>query len=127
MAGICMALTPAIFALGPWTERTLFPVVRDTTISDETPGAGGVSFNVRFRKVRDCTFIGLVWYDGPQRMNVEFEPETTSPPAPRTRPSGQQVAGPWRMPGLDALKGTRAYVMHRCHPLWMTITAFYRG
>ncbi len=120
-----MALTPALFTVGPALESRYLPVVRGTQVLNEERHAEGVSFYVRFRKVRQCAFEGLVWYAGDVRLPVDFEPSATH--MPRSRPKGGQAAGPWFVPGLDTTRGSRAYAYHRCHPLWVTITRFYDG
>lgn len=120
-----MALTPAVFAVGPWVESRVFPVVTDVEVLEPVRLGQGVSFYTRFEKRRQCEFIGLVWYDGPHRHAVEFEPEAhLSPP---TRPIGAQATGPWRVSGITRIDGTRAVVFHRCHPLWLTVTEFFDG
>lgn len=125
LLAFCMALTPAIFTVGPFVESRYFPVVRDTRILNEEAVPAGVSFFVRFRKVRRCAFLGLAWYVDDVRLPVNFElmPEEM----PQTRPPGGQFAGPWLIPTQHTTVGTRAYAYHRCHPLWVTITKFYEG
>ncbi|WP_299674526.1 hypothetical protein [uncultured Roseobacter sp.] len=125
LLAFCMALTPAIFTVGPYLESRYFPVVRETQILHEEEHASGVSFYVRFRKVRQCAFRGLAWYAGEVRVPVDFEPDAAT--MPRSRPKGGHYAGPWFVSGLNQTAGTRAYAHHRCHPLWVTITRFYDG
>jgi hypothetical protein len=125
LLAFCMALTPAIFTVGPFLESKYFPVTREIEILNEEPLTGGTSFYVRFQKVRQCEFAGLAWYDGNLRLPVDFEPNADQ--APRTRPPGNQYAGPWFISGLDSTSGSRAFVYHRCHPLWTTITRFFAG
>ncbi|MGB3244645.1 MAG: hypothetical protein WBB25_08930 [Sulfitobacter sp.] len=123
---ICMALTPALFSVGPYLEARFFPVVRGTTILNEELGAGGVSFFVRFRKVRQCTFLGLAWYVGEVRVPVIFAP--TARNSPRSRPLGGQHTGPWLVSAEQStVRGNTAFAYHRCHPLWVTISEFYPG
>ena len=121
-----MALTPAVFSVGPLVETRLFPVFTGTRVIAERRDDAGVEFHLEFRKRRQCEFIGLAWYAGPTRLPVQFEPEEPLPPRALTRPIGEHRAGPWRLPGLASLRGTRAVALHRCHPLWITITDFYR-
>ncbi len=123
--GVCLALTPAVFAVAPFIESQAFPVVRDTQVSrvDATPH--GTSFYIQFRKVRRCEYLGLVWYEGPNRLYVEIEPGAEDHLRPR--PTGDQFAGPWLVRDLSDLAESRSYLYHRCHPLWTTITRFYYG
>ena len=123
--GLSLAMTPAVFALGPMLESRFFPVVRDARVVNVHETPGGVQLFASFRKVRQCEFIALVWYDGPVRFSVEFEPDAQD--APRTRPTGDQFAGPWLVRGLGAITGSHAFTYHRCHPLWVTISTFYQS
>ncbi len=123
--GICLALTPAVFGSGPWVESHFFPVVRDTRITQPYDNDDGISFFVAFRKVRQCEFLGLVWYEHGTRLVVDFEPHADQ--APRSRPVGEQFTGPWLVRGLQNLKKSQAFAYHRCHPLWVTISRFYGG
>lgn len=125
--GVCMALTPAVFSVGPLVETRLFPVVNQTKIFDEKVNKTGVEFHLEFHKRRQCEFLGLAWYAGPTRFPVRFEPDATMPPQSLTRPIGFHRDGPWQVLGLWSLEQTRAIAMHRCHPLWITITEFYRS
>lgn len=125
LLAVCMALTPAVFTVGPYLESKYFPVTRNTEILNEATMETGTSFYVRFRKVRQCAFAGLAWYAGDQRLPLNFEPSADQ--APSTRPAGSQFAGPWFVLGLGGVEGSRAYAYHRCHPLWTTITQFYAG
>lgn len=120
-----LALTPAVFTLGPYLESKFFPVTEDTQILNERQVSSGTSFYVRFTKARRCTFTGLAWYVGDQRLPVDFEPGADT--MPRSRPRGDQHTGPWFVAGLYGTEKSRAYVYHRCHPLWTTITRFYTG
>lgn len=123
---ICMALTPAIFSVGPYIETRFFPVVRGTMILNEERVKGGVSFFVQFTKVRQCEFLGLAWYVGQVRVPINFAP--TAKNSPRTRPTGDQFTGPWLVvTRKTSVKGNTAYAYHRCHPLWVTISEFYPG
>jgi hypothetical protein len=123
--GVALALTPGFFAAGPWLESRIFPVTTAAEVLNEEPDLQGVNFEVRFRKLRRCRFLGLAWYVGERRVPVNFEPDAEL--SPSTRPVGGQIAGPWRLPGVRYLAGTRAWALHQCHPLWITFTKFYEG
>ncbi|CTQ50913.1 hypothetical protein [Jannaschia donghaensis] len=122
---VCMALTPAVFTAGPLIESRLFAVVSGTVVTGTRVDPRGMLFNVWFRKSRPCEFIGLAWYDGDVRLRIDFHPSLPVQPVPRTRPPGGQAAGPWLLRGVESLQGTRAVTLHRCHPLWLTISEFY--
>lgn len=120
-----MAMTPTVFTIGPYIESRFFPVTEDTQILNEQTVPTGTSFYVVFNKARRCDFAGIAWYVGDQRLPVDFEPSAEL--MPRSRPPGDQHAGPWFVNGLHGTANSRAYVYHRCHPLWTTITRFYTG
>lgn len=123
--GILLGLTliPLLWQVGPWLEHRFFPVVEDVEIHDPTVTEDGVSFFVSFEKVRQCEFVGVAWYSGAVRVGVEFAPGHNLYPA--TRPEGDQFAGPWLVRDVSTLEGTRAAAIHRCHPLWQTVSQFY--
>ena len=117
-----LAMTPTVFGVGPWIEAHIFPVVGRAQISHAEKTRTGTSFYVSFKKRRQCEFLALVWYQGPVRLTVDFEPHAEE--SPRSRPPGEQYAGPWLVRGLTQIEGSRALAYHRCHPLWTTITTF---
>lgn len=123
MVFVTMMLTPMLFAIGPKLETHFFPVVNETRIENLTKTERGVEFYVRFDKTRQCEFLGIAWYQGPLRIGVAIEPDSNL--FPKTRPEGDQFAGPWLVSNVDSLEGTKAFVYHNCHPLWITISPFY--
>ncbi|KIT17285.1 hypothetical protein [Jannaschia aquimarina] len=122
-----MALTPAVFALGPKVERAFFPVVEGAELLAPERLGPDYRFRLRFRKLRQCEFLGLSWFDGERRLTLEPERVDRSLPDGRTLPTGDRQVGPFRVRERDGLTGTRAFTLHRCHPLWVTITDFWRG
>lgn len=112
-----------VFAIGPWLDR-YFPVVDPfivaTTRCDE---AECVKIDGWLEKRRDCKFVeiyGRIVSPGqpmPRIVEVEFmdRPQKQSV----SRPTGQQLWGPWLVratPGdIVELRST-----HRCHPFWDT-------
>lgn len=107
----------------PRLEGWLLPVVTEVETSQEASIAAGVRFYVTFEKVRDCEFISLIWYNGPDRLVLDFEPSAESAPISRT--PGGQATGPWLLSGIETLEGTTATVVHQCHPLWYTRSVFF--
>ena len=120
--GLCLALVPSFFTLGPVVETRFFPVTTRAQVADPYTDGDGVLFHVRFEKLRSCEFIGLAWYEGDFRLRLDFEPDTGGPVS---RPTGPHVIGPWRVAQLRDLHQTHAWAMHRCHPLWVTFTRFF--
>lgn len=123
LALIGLALLPGLFTVGPVIETRFFPVVDNVQIEDLKRHDEGVSFYVRFDKLRPCEFLGVSWYEGAMRRGVAFEPDSAL--YPRTRPVGDQYAGPWLVTSVRTLDGTHAVAHHRCHPLWVTASPFY--
>jgi hypothetical protein len=124
-AGVVMAVTPGLFAAGPHVEGWLWPVTGRAVIESEEPGAGSVTFDVAFEKWRACEFLGLAWYDGDRRIAVRFPGRPAGQGGSPSRPVGDQVSAGWRLDGVERLAGTRAVALHRCHPLWITVTPFH--
>lgn len=122
---LCLAAVPLLWALGPVVENRYFPVVTNVTVYGEVGASEGLLFEVAFRKARPCEFLGVSWYLGSKRVGVEFEPNSEK--FFRSRPTGEQTAGPWLAKGITTLRGTHAIAHHRCHPLWVTETLFYDG
>ena len=122
---LSLALTPAIFSVGPEIEARFFPVVENVQVESVTRVEEGVTFYVSFRKARQCEFLGVTWYLGAERVGIEFEPGHNL--YPKSRPVGDQYAGPWLVRNVTSLEGTRASTVHSCHPLWETVTPFYAG
>lgn len=120
---LSLALTPALFSVGPEIETRFFPVVENVQVENVTKVEEGVAFYVSFRKIRQCEFVGVAWYMGPERVGVEFAPGHNL--YPKTRPVGDQYAGPWMVRNIQSLEETRAFSVHRCHPLWETVSPFY--
>jgi hypothetical protein len=106
-------------------EADYLPVVSKAKISSVAPDlAGGVYFYINFEKTRQCEFLGISWYDkNGVRLVLDLEPSAKNTPI--TRPTGEWNIGPWRLFGVETLEGTRAYVHHKCHPLWTTISRLY--
>ncbi len=123
LALVFLIAIPVLWPLGAEIEGKLLPVTKRLSVESVTPDEGGVSFYVNFDKVRQCKYIGIAWYLGDNRLVLELEPDNHL--APPTRPTGGQYIGPWRLLGVNTLKGTHAFVFHRCHFLWQTVTPFY--
>lgn len=108
----------------PKIEGRVLPVVSDVAVESVEKTPNGVSFFVRFKKNRQCKFIGLQWYKNGVQLILEFEPES-SRKLP-TRLTGKQFSGPWEIKGVSSLRASEATVVHQCHPLWQTHTSFYK-
>lgn len=104
-------------------EGRILPVTTQLQIVSQAVIEDGVTIYVSFEKLRQCDFLGLVWYEGSRRLTVDFAPDAaqTHP----TRPVGLQVAGPWLIKGVSDLEGTEAFTFHRCNDWWTTVTSVY--
>lgn len=120
---LLILLVPMAWSIGSKYEGVAFPVTTSLQIFEETDVGAGVSFYVTFHKKRPCEFLGINWYHGADRLVLDFEPDASK--SPKTRPTGDQVTGPWLLHGISRLAGTQATVRHRCHPLWVTTTDLY--
>ncbi|GGE18015.1 hypothetical protein GCM10011390_41480 [Aureimonas endophytica] len=122
----------SFFMLGPALETRYFPVVSKLHITEVDPVSKGISLvRVEFGKLRDCEYLGIAWYVGPEAgafervsmVPIRDQDDTSAP----SRPVGVHRAGPWRVT-IDAeqVRG-KSYVKayHRCHPFWVTTSDFY--
>lgn len=108
---VCFAFIP----LGPKLEPLLLPVVEDFQITEAGRTDGEVFIDVTFEKVRPCEFLGLTFYNGPDRVAVNFAPDSGRFPA--TRPTGAQ-ADRWSLETDAPLGDIRLVTQHRCHFMW---------
>lgn len=108
-------------------EGKYFPVVSGVRVLS----AGGIpegrlSF-WEFEKVRDCDFLDLTFYEGRrgERFSIittDFNPDGG---IDTSRPTGENVAGPWLHYTTSPPENWFSDVRHRCHPLWITRTRFW--
>lgn len=120
------------FTAGPAIETAFFPVLSKMEIIDVQPLTRRSSaVTTRFKKMRDCEYMGIAWYSGSQAGAFERvsmvpirDPDDTSAPS---RPTGVQQAGPWRItiPAEHVRDRSFVQVFHRCSPLWVTMSKFY--
>lgn len=114
-----------IFTLiGASVQGKFFPVVSKVEILNETQTKDGVVFYVKFTKNYNCKFIGINWYNGNERLYLEFLEDHDD--TLLSRPPGDQYTGPWKLHNILTTKGTTAKAVHECPPkLWQTITDFH--
>ena len=120
-----MALTPAVFSAGPLLESRFFPVLRNMEVLTERVDEIGVVFDLAFEKVRFCDFVDLVWFRGPVQLELDYRPDLEGPVRPQNRLVGEHITGPWRVRGVSSLAEAQVFAIHRCHPLWNTVTHVY--
>jgi len=109
------AIIPTLAAL----EARLFPVVVDFEIVSQESFGDHTDMYVRFKKNRDCEFLGVNWYRGDDRLPLTFMEDGGG--SVLSRPIGNQVTGPWRLDAAS-IDGTYATAVHRCHGEWLTQT-----
>jgi hypothetical protein len=88
-----------VYAIGPSLETRYWPVVSKLgVLSIRETAAGHTEIKAGLRKLRDCEYIGLVWFlgsrpDNFQRVSVILQREARDTSSP-SRPIGYQKAGP---------------------------------
>ena len=112
-----------VFAIGPWIDRTKFPVVDPFVVVNTQHHAGYIEANGWLEKRRDCKLLEIyaVVYmeDGPPRVSdITFKDR--SKPDLISRPVMTQFWGPWEVFAPVGAKRIAVRTKHRCHPLWDT-------
>lgn len=125
-----MAVIPPLSPILADFEGRLMPVTKDLAVEDFRHDAAGVYFKATFDKVRECEYLGLVWYrvlsDGRKERVVIRFPRAANDDSDRTRAEGVQRTGEWFLAMTpQEFETSYAEVRHRCHPLWSTVTVFY--
>ncbi len=123
--GLLLGPIAFVYALGPWIERTWFPVVEPFVVTKTIQTAGGVYVSGWMDKRReDCTpiegfavaepEIGL-----PAIVDLEFL-ERPGKQTLVTRSKGPQAWGPWFVAAPQDAVRVVARFRHRCHLFWVT-------
>ena len=107
-------------------EGHYFPVVENMEIErQESVEYGKTRIWGSFTKIRECPFENLDFRLGDlfNYSNVETIFEGGS----KVRGSGVEQFGPWvvQLNKAQLESGSLSIVYHKCHPLWLTETAFY--
>lgn len=74
-------------------EASIFPVVTDFKVVETKQHDTHLDIYVSFTKSRDCEFLGINWYSGKERVSLIFEEDRGE--VPLSRPTGEQLTGPW--------------------------------
>lgn len=124
MFGLLVLLgIPVLYPYGSIIEGQLLPVTSRAEVVEVETAKSGIEIYVRFEKRRQCEFVGVHWYLENLRLPLQFFDQPDA--SPTSRPVGDQYTGPWFVGGISSVNGTRAYAVHKCHPLWNTVTEFY--
>lgn len=121
-----LLLWPLLSTIGPRAEGQVFPVVDEVSITKVEPLFDESHVYGSARKRRDCKFVHIEWSLGSERkasvaVAVKFLERN------KIRGEGYFDFGPWalRLEPEEITRNSFAYVWHRCHPFWDTMTKFY--
>jgi hypothetical protein len=113
-------------AFGGRIEGWVLPVVRDTTLTRiAADGVGGSLIWGHTVRQRECVFVRLEWRVGtPAHYAVV---DLRSLDGSKVRRGNVFAFGPWKLHATPEQLVHRSFAtaVHRCHPLWLTETAFY--
>ena len=104
-------------------EGTFAPVTTKLEIIEsKSVGSGEVAIVVDFRKIRDCEFIGLAFFD-PLGARVGLQFEVPDEEIFSREVGSHKGVGPWIVNmGADEIDKSTVLAKHECHSLWPTIT-----
>ena len=116
------AMLPVWGPLIPPIEGAVWPVTSKVTFVDQTAVSGGLKARMSFTKLRNCEIVGLSL--DKNNVPIEFEPITGYIGSLVTRGTGPQITRFWFI-GADSIDGMRLRFIHRCNPLWTTVTVVF--
>lgn len=122
IALLITAMIPIYGPLIPPIEGALWPVTTKVAFIDARPVDGGMAVRMSYTKLRDCEIIGVSM--DRKTIPVEFDPIDGSTAKLTTRGTGPQISREWFV-GSDSLDDLRLRFIHRCNPLWLTVTVAY--
>lgn len=106
-----IALASFLWGAFKYIEPTVFPVVKDFTITSAEPAPGNrIKISGTFKKVRDCEFSGVIGYSGDQYVSITF----SAAPDARvvSRIMRKQTFGPWLL--VPKVSHLELYARHNC-------------
>lgn len=115
----------------PYVSGHFYPVVGNVEIDTKQVAFHGGQWTEiagRADKLRDCEFVEIRWFlDQPGDLRVRAQVRFFE--AAKSRREGDFTFGPWVVQLTDdqLLRQSSANVVHKCHPLWLTITPFWRS
>jgi hypothetical protein len=119
---LVLAMLPIWGPLLPPLEGAIAPVTSKVTFIQQTPAEGGMTVRMSYTKLRDCEILGVSL--DRNGVPIEFVPISGSVDTLVTRGTGPQISRQWFI-GSDNLDGLRLRWIHRCNPLFTTITIAY--
>lgn len=128
MLGMALATSLTIFFVVIFApllsaiEGYALPVTDKLNITSVVEDKAGIIVEGSFDKLRNCEFVSLEWRTSfGQRIDYSFLEDYD----PISRPTGDQIIGPWLLFKVESLNNLEAIVTHQCHPLWQTKTKLY--
>jgi hypothetical protein len=122
VALLALAMLPVWGPLLPPVEGSVMPVTTKVTFVDLRAAEGGMTARMSYVKNRNCEILGVSM--DRNGVPVEFEPVQGSTDNMVTRGTGPQISRVWFI-GDDSLNGLRLRFVHRCNPLFVTVTIAY--
>lgn len=119
---LIIAMIPVYGPLMPPIDGALWPVTSKVTFIEQRATEGGVIIRMRYVKNRDCELAGLAL--DRHGVPIEMDPVQNSENRLTTRGTGLQVSREWFI-AADSLDDMRLRFIHRCNPLWLTVTVAY--
>lgn len=109
-------------------EGMVFPVTSELqgVVIEEGRHPAEVRIRGHFEKYRGCEYIGQEWRLGSRKHYATVDREVVR--SPKTYPAGSGIPfGPVTLAvsRKQLITVTHAVALHRCHPLWVTVTSLY--
>lgn len=110
LEGDLLPVTTRLVLLDPVTLEPLVPVPDPD---------GWISLRFSYEKLRSCQYVGVEAQVAGLRIEMEQAEGSTG-----TRLPGKQVSSVWRL-HTASLRYLKIFFVHRCSPLWITITEVF--
>ena len=106
-------------------ERWFFPVVDTFSVTSIVREPEAITISGHLNKLRPCAFIGVSAEGndgGMTHVDMPLVFLDNTEPSTRTRPTGSQPWGPWKIyiPLAPNVESVTLVAAHECHPLWIT-------
>ena len=103
-------------------EPKYFPVVRNWTVTHMEKDDHAVLISGYMHKVRACKFQGVVATDTATNMQLPLKFLDNPTDSTKSRPTGSQEWGNWRIQVPDTTSEVQFRAYHDCHSIWSTKT-----
>lgn len=115
-----IAMLPLYGPMMPDIEGSILPVTSKIEFLSPVVVDGGLAAPMRYTKFRNCEYLGVSADDVMSGEPVDFHPFVGPPPL-GTWATGPHISRAWFI-GAPTLAGLRIRFIHRCSPLWLTVT-----